>query len=968
MKKAISSVLILSILLSVFPVFSFALNGDVYSKTITVGKGLDYIIKTEDFSGNNRLQSFGFEYTPNSSVTPIVEYGNKLYGMSTINNVVKHAENNGYNVIGAVNADFFNTSTGIPTGIVIKNGSLISSDGMWNGVAFSEDGTAYAGAPKMTANMVSQLTGATYPIYAINKDRTGNGITLLGGAYSNTSQTTLGGTVAILEKSDPSPLSFGTQAVFTVKSVEWLKGSVELSDTQYIMTYNDSYKGSVDLASLTPGETLVLEMSADEHFENALFATGGGDMLVVDGQITEYAKTEKAPRTVMGIKDDGSFKIWAVDGRQSVTSTGMSLLDCANLLLKDGYNTVINLDGGGSTALSVQLPGDTDPYIVNSPSDGTPRKCATYILFVNNKEKTSLSKAQLYPIDPVVMANSQNTVYALGYDKNYNGFGEITANITAEAGLIEGNKYIAPSSAGTYKLTADISGINVEPTVFTVVESPDRMFILRNGKNITDSVSLATNESVDFNILAFAQSRKLANDDTAYTWTVSGNCGTVDSKGVFKASSLSGSKGSLTVTAGQISKTINISVGAEPYQVEEFENGFDSVITMLPEGAASAYTSTNYEQARFGKKAFIAEYNNAESANFSLPLSVRGSTKAISLWYKTEGAPAIFTFTLSGGQTVTHQLDSKNWTQITIPVPSGYSAISIDAVGTGKVYLDNIYGYFDSGMTDNEAPLIQLMDISSGKYTVSVYENSPFAIKNIIVTMDGKKISHSYDSVSNILTFANNDLSQPHRFSVSVTDFFGNKTKASFDYVPENYDISFKDMGNSWAKPAVYVLSKNGIFSPAENFNPSAKATNAMVATMISRYMGINTDDYANIELPFIDKDKIADWALPHVKALYSLGIMKGSVTSEGNVFLPDNNISRAQVMTILGRTIERGYVYNSSSIGFDDDSTIPSWAFDHIALLKNLGIVNGYGGQNVVKPLNDIQRSEIASLLYKLY
>ena len=95
---------------------------------------------------------------------------------------------------------------------------------------------------------------------------------------------------------------------------------------------------------------------------------------------------------------------------------------------------------------------------------------------------------------------------------------------------------------------------------------------------------------------------------------------------------------------------------------------------------------------------------------------------------------------------------------------------------------------------------------------------------------------------------------------------------------------------------------------------------------------------------------------------------MKGSVTAEGNVFLPNNNISRAQVMTILGRTIERGYVYDSSYIGFDDDNAIPAWAFDHIALLRNLGIVNGYGGQNVVKPLNDIQRSEIASLLYKLY
>ena len=968
MKKTISLMLFFSIILSLFPTFAFAVNGDVYSKTLTVGKGLDYITKTEDFSGNNRLQSFGFEYTPNSSVTPIVEYGNKLYGMSTINNVVKHAENNGYNVIGAVNADFFNTSTGIPTGIVIKDGALISSDGMWNGVAFAEDGTAYAGAPKMTATMVSQHTGATYPIYAINKDRTGNGITLLGGAYSETSRTTLGGTVAILEKSDASPLSFDEPAVFTVKSVEWLKGSVELSDTQYIMTYNDSYKGSVDLSTLTPGETLILEMDAEEHFKEAVFATGGGDMLAIDGQLTEYAKAGTAPRTVMGIKNDGSFKIWAIDGRQSVTSMGISLLDCANLLIDDGYDTVINLDGGGSTSLAVQLPGDTDPYVVNSPSDGSPRKCATFILFVNNETPDTLAKAQLYPIDPVVMAGSQTTVYALGYDKNYNGFGEINAVINSSDGFIDGNRYIAPESAGTYELSANADGVSIVPTTYTVVESPDRMFIIKDGRNITESVSLSPNENVDFNVLAFAQSRKLFNDDTAYSWTVSGNCGTVDSNGVFTASSLSGSKGTLTAVAGNISKTINISVGDEPYQIEDFENGFDSAVTALPEGSASAYISTNYEQARFGKKALIAEYSSAETASFSLPLSLRSSTETISLWYKNEGDDARLTFNLPDGSVLEYPLSNKHWTQITIPVPAVYTSISINIAGTGKVYIDNIFGYFDKGMTDNEAPLIQLLDIVNGVYSLSVYENSPFDLKRISVTADGDPIEYNYDPVSGILTFSNTDITKPHRFSISVADFFGNIAKASFDYAPESYDISFSDMNTSWAKSCVYVLSENGVFSPAENFNPSDKATNAMVATMISRYMGINTENYANVELPFADKDKIADWALPHVKALYSLGIMKGSVTAEGNVFLPNNNISRAQVMTILGRTIERGYVYDSSYIGFDDDNAIPAWAFDHIALLRNLGIVNGYGGQNVVKPLNDIQRSEIASLLYKLY
>ena len=153
MKKSVSTLLVLSILLSILPTFSLAHQGDVYQDKLTIAKGLTYQTKTEDFLDNDRLQSFAFEYSPNSSVFPIVEYGSKLYGKSDINAVIKNVQNQGYNVYGAINSDFFNTTTGIPTGIVVKNGNLYTSDGMWNGVAFSNDGKAYAGAPNMTMTM-----------------------------------------------------------------------------------------------------------------------------------------------------------------------------------------------------------------------------------------------------------------------------------------------------------------------------------------------------------------------------------------------------------------------------------------------------------------------------------------------------------------------------------------------------------------------------------------------------------------------------------------------------------------------------------------------------------------------------------------------------------------------------------------------------------------------------------------------
>ena len=119
--------------------------------------------------------------------------------------------------------------------------------------------------------------------------------------------------------------------------------------------------------------------------------------------------------------------------------------------------------------------------------------------------------------------------------------------------------------------------------------------------------------------------------------------------------------------------------------------------------------------------------------------------------------------------------------------------------------------------------------------------------------------------------------------------------------------------------------------------------------------------------LPYTDAGKISDWALPHVRALYARGIMIGGTDGKGNsVFQPAAQVTRAQVMTLLGRTLERGYAYSAAA--YDDMQDVPAWAVDHVNLLSSLGIITGYSGTNAVKPLSPITRAEFASLLFKLY
>lgn len=134
------------------------------------------------------------------------------------------------------------------------------------------------------------------------------------------------------------------------------------------------------------GDRITLTTSCeDEALSHAQWAGGVGDIMVWDGQLTDssqwtYAKDGRQPRTALGMKEDGTLLVYAVDGRQSGYSSGLSQKDLAEEMIRRGCVWAVNLDGGGSTAISLWLPGQTGPAVLNLPSDGKPRSCATYLL------------------------------------------------------------------------------------------------------------------------------------------------------------------------------------------------------------------------------------------------------------------------------------------------------------------------------------------------------------------------------------------------------------------------------------------------------------------------------------------------------------------------------------------------------------------------------------------------------------
>ena len=90
-----------------------------------------------------------------------------------------------------------------------------------------------------------------------------------------------------------------------------------------------------------------------------------------------------ASRTFMGIKADGTFVVSVSDGDQAPYSTGFTMYEMAEYMVKMGCIAACNCDGGGSTTLCTQRPGE-DLKVNCSLSDGGERPTTNTVLIISN--------------------------------------------------------------------------------------------------------------------------------------------------------------------------------------------------------------------------------------------------------------------------------------------------------------------------------------------------------------------------------------------------------------------------------------------------------------------------------------------------------------------------------------------------------------------------------------------------------
>ena len=175
-------------------------------------------------------------------------------------------------------------------------------------------------------------------------------------------------------------------------------------------------------------------------------------------------------------------------------------------------------------------------------------------------------------------------------------------------------------------------------------------------------------------------------------------------------------------------------------------------------------------------------------------------------------------------------------------------------------------------------------------------------------------------------------------------------------------------MTGHWAEPYATFLYDQGISQgtggDVPQYQPNRNITRAEFFAMVAHWMDLDLTQYSNVVLPFADADKIPDWALNEIKAMYSLGLLQGAESAGGLMCNPTATITRAEAITLLGRTQAKGYA-QAELTAFTDAGQVPGWAAEYTGILVGQGVVAGTNDQ--IRPNGLLTRGEVAKLLYAM-
>ena len=745
-------------------------------------------------------------------------------------------------------------------------------------------------------------------------------------------------------------------------------------------------------------------LSAERTARTAVGIRPDGTVLfyTMDGKQSGYSVGANCTQVAQRLLELGCTEALGLDGGGSTT---IGITDPA-----DSSFSVVNRPSDGaqranSTALFLTTelkPTGVAGSLLLTPGDA----------LVLSGTRIQFSAAYLDTAWYAMAGQAQNVRYTAA------GTGEITPEGAFTAG-----------KAGTTTVTGLSGSLTGSTGVTTVETPDKITVTNEATGGTIQAISLEPGETISLTASATWRNLAIASQDSCYTWACDASLGTVTADGTFTAGAEGGSGSLTVTAGGKtVTLPVNVAGHVRTLEdFEGAENSFTADGAV--DGASTTQVSLeqSLNNVRTGEQSLRVDYVAREgAARLEADVDIPAGEGYLGLWVKGDGSgnalsalvkmPAAESQTgetTPEGQTgdtdeaptqpadapegaadepegdapespegespadVTAlpltTLDFTGWKHVLVALPKGAQAlVGLEVTvageqGTGTIWLDQLTSA-NAPIEDFNAPLIDLK-VEGNTLTAAISDNvdRDLPAGAVKATYDGWNLETHWNADTGVLTATLPDFGTlERRISVTAVDASGNLGRQSMP-AGQGPTLLFEDMEDHWAASCANYLYGQGITKGTSNegrliYQPNANITRAEFFTMCARWMHLDT---ADVELPFADAGDIPAWAVDAVKAMYAAGVLQGSLDNGVLKVNPGATITRAEVMTILGRTQSRGYREADLS-AFTDVADVPAWAEAYVRSLVGQGVINGYE-DGTVRPLNPMTRGEVAKVLYTL-
>lgn len=615
-KKLISVLLTAALVISLVPAasafqytqISEELSVEGYEITTVAPDARHIILRASNSNGKQNINAVEFDPQNPYTVLRAGLSAGYVYSTQTVNTIANNMSDTfgGDTAVAAINADFFTFGVGVPHGVFIDEGKILSTPPQYSAAfGLTYDNEPFVVRHGTILDKIFRIDGVLVDVSGINMTHTSgaDSLMLYTADYARGTKTGTE-TYELRCRVNSGEVRHGDTISFTVEEIHDAVGNTPLGDGYVVLSAQGAKID--DVKKLNVGDTLEMTFRFNEFWSNVKFAVGGNELLLQNGEIYSTSDKSNQPRTSIGIRKDGTVVMATFDGRGAGNAVGMSYQTAAEAMRALGCVDALNLDGGGSTTFVLRTPGAMKTSVVNNVSGSSPRQVANAVVLMNTAPTLRAKNLVISSPRLVLAGGKYPLAVSAAYDDNYKPC-PVPSVIEWETDsylneITDSGKFFAREAEAT---TINAYGDGASGS--TSIEVVDNI-----SEIITDKteISAKAGETVQIIASAMLNGRAVESPQELFSWSAPENLGTFTEPGKLLLSQTA-KEGIVTVSYGDVSATVKITPQTPPVTVSDFET---DDVTFIPVGistnvAPNFKVETERNLVHFGARSLKVYYN-----------------------------------------------------------------------------------------------------------------------------------------------------------------------------------------------------------------------------------------------------------------------------------------------------------------------------------------------------------------------